>query len=206
MGQSLNFSAIRFYCRAAFRTQPNFKPKLIVSDIRCIPFQDLKYKGYSAIAFDKDNTLTAPYSNHLHPQFKEKWEECKKIFGKERMVIVSNSAGSEDDYHQASQIESTLGVPVLRHSSGKKKPEGGEDLINHFHMNSGEKIVFVGDRILTDIVYANSIGAYSILCNKIITKQGDNKIASMVRWFFLLMDSLDSLPRADSLYLDFFYL
>jgi phosphatidylglycerophosphatase GEP4 len=183
MGQSVNYSAIRFYVQNLFSFRKQlFKPKLVVSDMRDIPYDDLKAKGFAAIAFDKDNTLTAPYCNTIHDPFHEKWEECKNIFGRDNVVIVSNSAGSFDDvgYQQAKEIESACGVKILRHSSGKKKPEGGQELMRHFGLNDGEKIIVVGDRILTDIVYANNIGAYSILCKNIITKRGDNKIASMV--------------------------
>ncbi len=84
-------------------------------DVSHIDFKDLKRQGFHAIAFDKDNTLTAPYMNEIHPPYLEAWKWCKEIFGNQ-VVIVSNSAGSCDDfdYKQAIEIEKTLGVPVLR--------------------------------------------------------------------------------------------
>jgi len=45
--------------------------------------------------------------------------KCVSIFGKEGIVVFSNSAGSIDDkgYDKAMEIERLLDVPVLRHQS-----------------------------------------------------------------------------------------
>ena len=42
---------------------------------------------------------------------KEAWDECKQVFGRDRIVIVSNSAGTPDDVDgkQAAAIERVLG-------------------------------------------------------------------------------------------------
>ena len=98
-------------------------------DLSEIDFYKLKSRGYSKIVFDKDNTLTAPYSVKLHPPFTQAWyggrrhqiiisrADCKNVFGVENIVIVSNSAGSPDDagFRQAIEIEQSLGVSVLHH-------------------------------------------------------------------------------------------
>jgi len=47
-------------------------------------------------------------------------EECKGVFGIERVAVLSNSAGSSDDvpgYEDASRLELSLGIPVIRHGS-----------------------------------------------------------------------------------------
>lgn len=102
MGQSFNGQAIR----AAFGIilKPKLLvPNLVVPDIGSICFKGLRKAGFAAIAFDKDNTLTAPYSNSVHPPFmvprfiQEAWNNCLNEFGTEKMAIVSNSAGSSDD-------------------------------------------------------------------------------------------------------------
>lgn len=44
-------------------------------------------------------------------------DECKRVFG-DRVVVFSNSAGSNDDpgFMEAAQIEAGLSVAVLRHN------------------------------------------------------------------------------------------
>ncbi|KAI7898666.1 mitochondrial PGP phosphatase-domain-containing protein [Cokeromyces recurvatus] len=196
MVQSLNLSGIV----NAFRLLWNpslAMPHIIVDDIRHIQFSNLKKIGnIKAIGFDKDNCLTAPYVSTINPPFKNAWDNCIKTFSKENVIIVSNSAGTEDDIDykdnpfpplflllsiQAQHLEKSLGVSVLRHK--EKKPSGGQYLTNYFSPISSSQIAFVGDRILTDIVYGNCNGNLTIWTKKIITEEGDNKMALMIRRF-----------------------
>lgn len=71
-----------------------------------------------------------------------------------------------------------LGVPVLRHE--EKKPSGGAALASHLHPIPADKIAFVGDRILTDVVFGNLNGNFTIWTRKIVTETGDNKAALIV--------------------------
>ena len=71
---------------------------------------------------------------------------------------------------------------MLRHQ--EKKPLGGQLLTKHFGCR-GDEIVVVGDRLLTDIVYGNRIGAYSIFCTEIISLKNDNKIARLIQRLLL---------------------
>ncbi|KAF0391232.1 HAD-superfamily phosphatase [Gigaspora margarita] len=180
MVQSLNFNAI-FGIFNVLRKPQLAVPHIIVDDIRDIKFELLKKKGIKALAFDKDNTLTAPYENEIYPPFNNAWQECKKQFGSENIIIISNSAGTADDpdFQQAKKTEDNLGVPVLRHKS--KKPDGGSELISHFAHYPPEKIVVIGDRLLTDVVFGNLNGMATIFTKRIVSEQGDNKIASIVR-------------------------
>ncbi|KAH9252167.1 HAD phosphatase, family IIIA [Batrachochytrium salamandrivorans] len=179
MVQSINLSGLKGVLSILFR--PSLAvPHLVVDDISSLPFAKLKLAGFKAIAFDKDNTLTAPYACGIHPPFQMAWERCLDTFGSENMVIVSNSAGSSDDrgHNEAKRIELELGVHVLRHT--EKKPDGGQTLVSHFNCQAHE-IVFVGDRLFTDVVYATRIGAFSVLTYKIITETNDNWFAKHIR-------------------------
>lgn len=57
----------------------------------------LKKAGVKGIVFDKDNCLTAPYADVLHPSLLANWASCKSEFGTDRILIYSNWAGSADD-------------------------------------------------------------------------------------------------------------
>ena len=177
MVQSLNIAGILTFIKSV--TTPRiFLPHMMVKDVTCIDYKMLRDHGFKAIVFDKDNTLTAPYSNELRNEFKRSIEECKSVFHT-RVLIVSNSAGTLDDTTGAAlKIEKSIGIPVLRHTL--KKPSGGELLMHHFKC-SGEEIIVVGDRITTDIVYGKAIGALTILCTKIVSEKGDNIPALILR-------------------------
>lgn len=80
--------------------------------------------------------------------------------------------------HEANMLEEKLGVPVLRHR--EKKPAGGpEDLENHFGC-SVEKLIMVGDRYLTDIVFGNRLGMLTIRPGPYTTK-GETRMVRAVR-------------------------
>lgn len=53
--------------------------------------------GVKYIVFDKDNTLTLPYSSEIYEPIKNSLNECIDVFGKENVAILSNSIGSSDD-------------------------------------------------------------------------------------------------------------
>ena len=83
-------------------------------------------------------------------------------------MIVSNSAGTRDDSEgkEAALLEEATGVEVFRHST--KKPGCGLDVFQHLEklakirVKHPSQVVVVGDRLLTDVVMANSMGSWSI--------------------------------------------
>ncbi|RIA97093.1 mitochondrial PGP phosphatase [Glomus cerebriforme] len=185
MVQSLNLNAIISSIKV-FRKAHLCIPHLIVNDIRNINFYKLKSIGINALAFDKDNTLTAPYSNEIYPPFKSAWEESKKVFGNENITIVSNSPGTGDDpgFIQAGKIEKSLGVYVLRHQS--KKPSCGQELTSHFAAYNPHTIAVIGDRMFTDVLFGNLNGMFTIFTRKIISEKRDNFMAAMVHFYFFV--------------------
>ncbi|KAF9546404.1 hypothetical protein EC957_009753 [Mortierella hygrophila] len=179
MGQSFNLQGILQSFRVL--TSPRLMvPNIVVRDIRDINFEQLHKAGIIAIAFDKDNCLTKPYGLELHPPFKDAWRRCRDVY-KDQVVIVSNSAGTPDDKdgQQAQAIEHALQVNVLRHL--EKKPSGGEELLKHFSGIKAERIAFVGDRALTDVVFGNNYGMLTILTRDVVTEEGDNPMALRIR-------------------------
>ncbi|KAL7331721.1 hypothetical protein PS15p_203873 [Mucor circinelloides] len=177
MVQSLNLSGIA----NAFRVLLNpslAMPHIIVDDIRQINFKYLKQNAnIKAIGFDKDNCLTAPYVSTIYPPFTEAWKNCIETFSKDKVLIVSNSAGTKDDvdYKEAQKLEESLGVTVLRHD--EKKPSGGQFLKEKLSPIPADQTAFVGDRILTDILFGNRNGNLTIWTRQVITEEGDNKAA-----------------------------
>lgn len=69
-------------------------------------------------------------------------------------------------------------MKVLIHK--EKKPSGGENLKKHFDPILPQEAAFVGDRILTDIIFGNQNGNLTIWTSNVVTEQGDNKAALIV--------------------------
>ncbi|KAI9146046.1 mitochondrial PGP phosphatase [Paraphysoderma sedebokerense] len=181
MVQSFNLAGVLYFFRV-LRNPSLAVPHISVPDIRYLNYKSLRAAGFKAIAFDKDNCLTAPYQDVIHDPFKHAWNNCLNQFGNENILVYSNSAGSADDidHKQAQRFEKSLGVHVLRHEH--KKPAGGKSLLSHFG-NRGfgpHEILFVGDRVLTDVVFANLNGLFAVHTSKIIDTKGDNKMAVLV--------------------------
>ncbi|EGC34924.1 hypothetical protein DICPUDRAFT_152793 [Dictyostelium purpureum] len=179
MVQSFNFEAIKCL-KHVYRNKSLIVPHLEFKDIRGIDFKQLHDKGFKGVLFDKDNTLTEPYADTIYNPFKESIEKCKEIFGEENIAIISNSAGSSDDYpdyEKADHIEKNLGIKVLKHNT--KKPDGIDSVTNHFKTDPSN-LVMVGDRYLTDILFGNLYGMFTIYTNP-ITSKGDNFFVKLIR-------------------------
>lgn len=136
------------------------------------------------VVFDKDNTLTGPYENEIHPNAAQGLQFALEIFGKDRIAIVSNSAGTKDDdgYKDAIAIEEALGIKVIRHD--EKKPGGLDEVLKHFGIDDPAKICMVGDRLLTDVVFGNLYGMLTVHTLPLCQGQDnakDNKVSAMVR-------------------------
>lgn len=162
MVQSLNTKALITLASVARR------PALLVPQVSVPTVSDLNYTalqqdaGIEAVVFDKDHTLTAPYVNQLHRLAAPGLQECLQVFGRDRVAILSNSAGTNDDvdFVDAQKLEETLGIPVIRHK--EKKPGGLAEVLQHFGLDDPAKICIVGDRLLTDIVFGNLHGMMTV--------------------------------------------
>lgn len=49
------------------------------------------------LELDFDDTQTVPLQDTLVPELKNAWDECRRVFGSENVLIVSNSAGTHLD-------------------------------------------------------------------------------------------------------------
>ncbi|BFZ64674.1 hypothetical protein YB2330_005826 [Saitoella coloradoensis] len=187
MVQSFNSQGILLSFRA-FLNPSLATPNLHLPSIAHISFPALKRAGIHAIAFDKDNTLTAPYEDEIWhgPGFEAGWEECKRVFGADHVCVVSNSLGTPDDPSFTTEkgvvVHPGLGVKILQHTL--KKPAGSDALLAHFstHAHAPHTIAFVGDRRLTDVYYGNLGGMTTILTDA-FSFERDNLAARSVRVF-----------------------
>jgi phosphatidylglycerophosphatase GEP4 len=172
MVQSINTKAI--WTLATIVRRPSLLvPQLSVATVSDIDYVRLReLHGIRAIIYDKDHTLTAPYiDDKLHPAAQRGLQQAETVFGRSNIAILSNSAGTNDDVDQvaARTIEASLHIAVIRHA--EKKPGGLPEVLRHFSSTScgtngttidPRDICIVGDRILTDVVFGNLHGMYTI--------------------------------------------
>ena len=84
------------------------------------------------------------------------------------MLIVSNSAGTQDDPEgkEAKLLEQATGVKVFKHST--KKPGCGPEVFKYLRDFSKTRVKYpshvavVGDRLFTDVMMASTMGSWSI--------------------------------------------
>lgn len=128
-----------------------------------------------ALVLDKDNTLCPPETAKMHISYIQKLEKIRESpefsHNPKSILIVSNTAGSTSSpahEAEAKQLEAELGLPVLRQAPGRKKPLCGPDVLAYFKENGvtddPREIVFVGDRLATDVLVAREVGSWSIWC------------------------------------------
>ncbi|CAH9148382.1 unnamed protein product [Cuscuta epithymum] len=138
-------------------------PHIAVPDIRYIDWAELRRRGFEGVVFDKDNTITAPYSLRLWTPLGSSIEQCKALFDN-NIAVFSNSAGLleyDADYRNAKILEHAIGIKVIRHKV--KKPAGTAEEIERLFGCESSKLIMVGDRPFTDIVYGNKNGFLTIL-------------------------------------------
>eukprot|EP00898_Chlorokybus_atmophyticus_P006473 jgi/Chlat1/6827/Chrsp51S09104 len=139
-------------------------PHLRVPDIRWIDWSALSSAGFLAALFDKDNTLTLPYVEGVSPSLLPSLESARSAF-EGRIAVLSNSAGLQQydpEGKKAERVEKQVGVRVLRHEA--KKPAGGAEAVEFGLGVPADRVVMVGDRLLTDVVFGNRLGLLSIYC------------------------------------------
>ncbi|KAI4308077.1 hypothetical protein L6164_031189 [Bauhinia variegata] len=163
LGQRINLEGILCSTMVIVKDQKLALPHISVPDIRYIDWTELHRKGFKGVVFDKDNTLTAPYTLTPWPPLGSSLERCKTVFGSD-IAVFSNSAGLQEYDHDGSKarvLEGAIGIKVIRHRL--KKPAGtAEEVEKHFGCESS-KIIMVGDRPFTDIVYGNRNAFLTIL-------------------------------------------
>jgi phosphatidylglycerophosphatase GEP4 len=105
----------------------------------------------------------------------------------DNVIILSNSAGSSDDknYTQLESIESNLQIKVFKHT--QKKPLGGDEINAAYPHLKPSEIAMVGDRLLTDIMFANLNGYLGIHTQKVLSLKGDNWFAIKVKSLMLFL-------------------
>ncbi|GIL60325.1 hypothetical protein Vafri_14955 [Volvox africanus] len=170
--QNFNSAGVGLFFSLFGGSQSLALPHLAVPDIRYVDWDKLRAAGFRGLVFDKDNTLSRPFTLEVEPRLRGALDHCLAAF-EGRAVLYSNSAGLKQydpDGAEARQLEAALGIPVLRHED--KKPGGGcTELEAHFGCPASD-LVMVGDRYLTDVAFGNRHGMLTVHVHP-LTSQGE---------------------------------
>ena len=93
LGQRFNFGAIVRSAMVLTKDKHLALPHVSVPDVRYVDWPELHRRGFKGVVFDKDNTITAPYSLTLWGPLGSSLEQCKSVFGPD-IAVFSNSAGN----------------------------------------------------------------------------------------------------------------
>lgn len=93
IGQRINVDGLVCALAVVTRDRQLVIPHVSVKDVRHIDWAELKKNGFQGVVFDKDNTITAPYSLALWAPLGSSMEWCKSVFG-DNIAVFSNSSGN----------------------------------------------------------------------------------------------------------------
>lgn len=173
--------------------------RLFVSPSLCLPqmkvatFNDLRFPlkhEIKAVVLDKDNCFAQNHQDRVWGEYEKNWLDMKEKYPGAALLIVSNSAGTNDDpgHRQALALEKNTGIPVLRHAT--KKPGCYGDILEYFYAKKvitlSSQVAIVGDRLFTDILMANMMGSYGVWLDQGVFKS-NSLICKIERWVYLFL-------------------
>ncbi|KAI9791573.1 MAG: hypothetical protein M1833_001494 [Piccolia ochrophora] len=144
------------------------KPTLCLPHLTVSTFADLPlpispslhaHADIRAVVLDKDNCFALPGRNEVWKPFQriddqgeqDKFNELRAAYPGDRLLIVSNSAGTRDD------------------PGGREKPNASSAILAHFaacpatqDVTDPAHIAVVGDRLFTDVMMANMMGSWAV--------------------------------------------
>lgn len=127
-----------------------------------IPYEVFYDKGYRAIIFDIDNTLVP----HGAPADERARKLCKNLkeMGFQICFLSNNNTKRVAPFAEALDAKFIC-------NAGKPFRRGYERAGDILQVDQ-EKILFIGDQVLTDIIGANRMGYYSILVGPVSRMEG----------------------------------
>ncbi|KAL9080396.1 MAG: hypothetical protein Q9157_000852 [Trypethelium eluteriae] len=146
----------------------NFRDLPIPLSLAFNPSPGQKSVDIRAVVLDKDNCFAIPHENAVHEPYNDTFQRLRKAYTGSRLLIVSNTAGTPGTRNkaEASLLEHNTGVKVLHHNI--KKPGCGHEILQYFRDASDAQIIapsqiaVVGDRLLTDVLMANTMGWHAL--------------------------------------------
>lgn len=112
LGQRINVEGLTSSLGIFAKNKHLVIPHIAVPDIRYIDWAELKRRGFEGVVFDKDNTLTFPYSLRLWSPLRSSIEQCKALFGN-NIAVFSNSSGDYLSHLWVFTISSVISFELI---------------------------------------------------------------------------------------------
>lgn len=127
-----------------------------------IDFAKISRNGYKTILCDLDNTLIPYDETSPTKEILTKFHELENL-GLEIILLSNNIPQRLEEFTKDIEVEGFANA---------KKPltSGIRKALNIAEINDQDKIVLIGDQLMTDIWAANRFGIYSILVNPLKKK------------------------------------
>lgn len=127
------------------------RPQKTVRNIMALDPALLYQQGVRVVGFDFDQTLSKQYGREIAPELKEVIAKFAKVFG-HKLCVISNQGKSQ-------RIQEALRHSPLTLVTGHKKPRTSAFVLaEKLFKEKPEHCLYIGDRILTDILGANFAG------------------------------------------------
>ncbi len=150
-----------------------FKPDMYVKSIKDIPVDKLKNMGIKLACIDLDNTLDYP-DRHTTVILDEANQFLNQLSQSGiEVLIVSNNSLSK-------RVESFAKIVKLPYVAQMNKPFQNKykanTIINQY---SKDQIVFIGDKLITDVLGGNFYGSVTVLTDPLFSKSN--------KWYVIIM-------------------
>jgi HAD superfamily phosphatase (TIGR01668 family) len=129
------------------------KPTLYASSIQDIPYEQLKKQGIHTLFFDLDNTVMSYGETLISNEIIQFLNDLKATF---KIMIVSNSG-----FKRVSKASNHAKLEFI-HSAKKPLKIGYKKALKKAACTK-DKVVFIGDQLMTDIYGANKMNIVSVL-------------------------------------------
>ena len=154
-----------------------FKPDIYVKHVKNINFEKLKEDGIKLLCFDLDNTLDPAdiITQEIDVEIEEVLKKIKEL-GFSIFLISNNSIKNRvDSFSKLSKIEGVHGARKPFQKTYKTN-----QTIQKFNKN---EVVFIGDKIVTDVIGGNKYGSLTILV--------DPLVPSKKHWYTIIMNTCE---------------
>lgn len=152
-------------------------PDAVFTDVKSIPFDELKLNGKTTLLLDFDNTLGPDRS--FEPN--EYSFECVKLVQDMgfKCILVSNAKSG-----RSAGIAAALNIPCVTYAQ-KPKPNGVFRAMEKMQVTA-EECVMIGDQVFTDVMAGKLAGVYTIMVEKYQKKE---------KWYILIKRPFEKIVR-----------
>ncbi len=138
----------------------NYQPSAVFDSVFQIDYDQLYKEGKRILIFDLDNTLIS---------YRELTPSAELVDLGKKLILMGFSTYILSNNHFSRLRQFIMSFPITDYGIHMGKPgiKKVKKYLKEKGLNDLDKIVFIGDQLVTDILCANRLGVYSILVKSI---------------------------------------